>query len=225
MKVIKNNKDYFNIELKTNHTRLLLTILVILVIILLFRRNIHTILEKFIIFSILFVLLLILTKNLIVTLFGSLVIFSLINLNMEYKKTIENFEDLSAASNAASNVASKSSQPTDSKIDLSVEPPVDFGIFNNETVKKSSEGIQDLLKKINGGIELKDEDIKETKDKLNVDSAKYSDDKKPNALKVAQKEAYELIDTVNALKDTISTLSPVLMEGKKLMSLFETLKI
>jgi len=221
MKVIKNNKDYFNIELKTNHTRLLLTILVILVIILLFRRNIHTILEKFIIFSILFVLLLILTKNLIVTLFGSLVIFSLINLNMEYKKTIENFEDLSAASN----VASKSSQPTDSKIDLSVEPPVDFGIFNNETVKKSSEGIQDLLKKINGGIELKDEDIKETKDKLNVDSAKYSDDKKPNALKVAQKEAYELIDTVNALKDTISTLSPVLMEGKKLMSLFETLKI
>jgi hypothetical protein len=221
MKVIKNNKDYFNIELKTNHTRLLLTILVILVIILLFRRNIHTILEKLIIFSILFVLLLILTKNLIVTLFGSLVIFSLINLNMEYKKTIENFEDL----NELSNVASKSSQPTDSKIDLSVEPPVDFGIFNNETVKKSSEGIQDLLKKINGGIELKDEDIKETKDKLNVDSTKYSDDKKPNALKVAQKEAYELIDTVNALKDTISTLSPVLMEGKKLMSLFETLKI
>lgn len=214
MKVIKNNKDYFNIELKTNHTRLLLTILVILVIILLFRRNIHTILEKFIIFLILFVLLLILTKNLIVTLFGSLVIFSLINLNMEYKKTIENFEDLN-----------EKAEITDKKIDLSVEPPVDFGIFNNETVKKSSEGIQDLLKKINGGIELKDEDIKETKDKLNVDSTKYSDDKKPNALKVAQKEAYELIDTVNALKDTISTLSPVLMEGKKLMSLFETLKI
>ena len=215
MKVMKNNKDYFNIELKTNHTRLLLTILVILVIILLFRRNIHTILEKLIIFSILFVLLLILTKNLIVTLFGSLVIFSLINLNMEYKRTIENFEDLNE----------KKAEITDKKIDLSVEPPVDFGIFNNETVKKSGDNIQELLKKINGGIELKDEDIKETIDKLNVDSAKYSDDKKPNALKAAQKEAYELIDTVNALKDTISTLSPVLMEGKKLMSLFENLKI
>ena len=216
MKVMKNNKDYFNIELKTNHTRLLLTILVILVIILLFRRNIHTILEKLIIFSILFVLLLILTKNLIVTLFGSLVIFSLINLNMEYKRTIENFEDLNE----------KKAEITDKKIDLSVEPPVDFGIFfNNETVKKSGDNIQELLKKINGGIELKDEDTKETKDKLNVDSGKYSDDKKPNALKAAQKEAYELIDTVNALKDTISTLSPVLMEVKKLMSLFENLKI
>jgi len=215
MKVMKNNKDYFNIELKTNHVRLLLTILVILVIILLFRRNIHTVLEKLIIFSILFVLLLILTKNLIVTLFGSLVIFSLINLNMEYKRTIENFEDLNE----------KKTEITDKKIDLSVEPPVDFGIFNNDTVKKSGDGIQELLKKINGGIELKDEDMKETKDKLNVDSKTYSDDKKPNALKAAQKEAYELIDTVNALKDTISTLSPVLMEGKKLMSLFENLKL
>jgi len=218
MKVMKNNKDYFNIELKTNHTRLLLTILVILVIILLFRRNIHTILEKLIIFCILFVLLLILTKNLIVTLFGSLVIFSLINLNMEYKRTIENFEDLNAAPKSIQST-------TDKKIDLSVEPPVDFGIFNNDAVKKSGDNIQDLLKKINGGIELKDEDTKETKDKLNVDSTTYSDDKKPNALKAAQKEAYELIDTVNALKDTISTLSPVLMEGKKLMSLFENLKI
>lgn len=214
---MKNNKDYFNIELKTNHTRLLLTILIILVIILLFRKNIDTILEKLIIFSILFVLLLILTKNFIVTLFGSFVIFSLINLNMEYKKTIENFEDL--------NTTLKSLQPTNSKIDLNVEPPVNFGIFEDSSLKKSTDGIQDLLKKINGGIELKDEDMKETKDKLNVDSLTYSDDKKPNALKAAQKEAYELIDTVNALKDTISTLSPVLMEGKKLMSLFENLKI
>jgi energy-coupling factor transporter transmembrane protein EcfT len=217
MKVMKNNKDYFNIELKTNHTRLLLTILVILVIMLLFRRNIHTIIEKLIIFSILFILLLILTKNFIVTLFGSLIIFLLINLNMEYKRNIENFEDL--------NASSKSLEQSNTKIDLSVEPPVNFGIFEDSSLKKSSDGIQDLLKKINGGIELKDEDMKETKDKLNVDSLTYSDDKKPNALKAAQKEAYELIDTVNALKDTISTLSPVLMEGKKLMSLFENLKL
>ena len=50
-------------------------------------------------------------------------------------------------------------------------------------------------------------------------------DKKPNALKVAQKETYELINTVNALKDTLTTLSPVLLEGKKLMGIFENLKL
>ena len=44
-------------------------------------------------------------------------------------------------------------------------------------------------------------------------------------LKQAQKEAYELIDTVNALKDTVNTLAPVLQEGKKLMGIFENLKL
>ena len=132
---------------------------------------------------------------------------------MEYKKTIENFEDI---------VEKKIEKD---KIDLNVEPPVDFGIFNEEKLKKSTDGIQELIKKINGGIELNDDDTKETSNKLNEDPKKYSNDKKPNALKDAQKEAYELIDTVNALKDTINTLSPVLMEGKKLMSLFENLKI
>jgi hypothetical protein len=39
------------------------------------------------------------------------------------------------------------------------------------------------------------------------------------------KETYELMNTVNALKDTISTLAPVLQEGKKIMSMFENLKI
>ena len=67
-------------------------------------------------------------------------------------------------------------------------------------------------------------DLKET-DKLGIDTDKYSDDKKPNALKQAQKEAYQLIDTVNALKDTVNTLAPVLSEGKKLMDIFQNLKI
>ena len=93
-----------------------------------------------------------------------------------------------------------------------------------EEVKKSKEGIQELLKKINGGIKLNEEDLKET-NPLNIDLEKYSDDKTPNALKIAQKETYELINTDNALKDTITTLAPVLEEGKKLMNMFENIKI
>jgi hypothetical protein len=201
------NIDNFNIELQNKEVRILLTIVIILVIILLFRKNFTTTIEKIVVFFIIFLLFLIISKNLIITFIGSCLIFLLINLIIKYRDTIENFEDI--------------------KIDpstINTEIPFDKNIFESDDFKKSSDSIQELLKKVNGGIELKDDDVKET-NILNIDVTKYSDDKKPNALKDAQKETYELINTVNALKDTISTLAPVLQEGKKLMNIFENLKI
>ena len=205
----KNNSlDNFNINLENKEIRILLTIVIILVIILLFRKQFSTIIERILVFGIIFLLFIIITKNLIVTFIGTCLIFLLVNLIIKYRNTIENFEDL--------------------KINPSTivdEPSFDKNIFESDEFKKSSDGIQELLKKINGGIELKDDDLKETTKPLNLDIKKYSDDKKPNALKDAQKETYELINTVDALKDTISTLAPILQEGKKLMNIFENLKI
>jgi len=200
--------DNFNIKLENKEIRILLTIVIILVIILLFRKQFSTIIERILVFGIIFLLFIIITKNLIVTFIGTCLIFLLVNLIIKYRNTIENFEDL--------------------KINPSTivdEPSFDKNIFESDEFKKSSDGIQELLKKINGGIELKDDDLKETTKPLNLDVKKYSDDKKPNALKDAQKETYELINTVNALKDTISTLAPVLQEGEKLMNIFESLKL
>jgi hypothetical protein len=191
----------FTLELNKNETRILLTVVIVLIIALLFRKSFHNIIEKIIVFAILFLLFLVITKNIVVTFIGTCIIFLLVNLIINYQNTIENFEDQKGA-----------------------EPAFDMNIFNKDDVKKSSDSIQDLLKKINGGIELKEDDIKET-DELKIDVLKYGDDKKPNALKDAQKETYELINTVNALKDTITTLAPVLQEGKKLMNIFENLKI
>ena len=90
--------------------------------------------------------------------------------------------------------------------------------------KKASENIKDLLKKANGEIKLTDDDLKESKP-LGINTNELSNDKKPNALRDAQKETYELINTVNTLKDTLLTLSPVLSEGKKLMNMFESVKL
>ena len=205
----KNNSlDNFNIKLENKEIRILLTIVIILVIILLFRKQFSTIIERMIVFGIIFLLFIIITKNLIVTFIGTCLIFLLVNLIIKYRNTIENFEDL--------------------KINPSTivdEPSFDKNIFESDEFKKSSDGIQELLKKINGGIELKDDDLKETTNPLNLDVKKYSNDKKPNALKDAQKETYELINTLDALKDTVSTLAPILQEGKKLMNIFENLKI
>jgi len=204
------NLDYFNLELNEKETRVILTIIVILVIILLFRKHFNSITERIIVFSIIFLLFLIISKNLVATFIGSAIIFLLINLIIGYRTTIENFEDIKTDAVFSAHADS--------------EPAFDKNIFDTPDFKESSDGIQELLKKINGGIELKEDDIKET-GILNIDTQKYSDDKKPNALKVAQKETYELINTVNALKDTLTTLSPVLLEGKKLMGIFENLKL
>jgi superfamily II RNA helicase len=125
---------------------------------------------------------------------------------MQYSNTIEKFQDLDKES-----------------------PKIDLNILNDkkddDKLKESKEGLAKLLKQVNGGIKLTENDLKETTDPINVDIKKYSDDNTPNALKIAQKETYELMNTVSALKDTITTLAPVLQEGKKLMNMFENIKL
>jgi hypothetical protein len=239
-----HNIDYFNIELQNNEIRVFLTIVIILVIILLFRKKFSNFIERIIVFTIIFLLFLVITKNLIITFIGTCLIFLLVNLIIKYRDTIEKFEDLKVepiandgklldtdifkeSSGGIQKILSDITGGLDKRVDpstITTEPEFDKNIFENDVFKKSSEGIQELLKQVNGGIELKDDDLTET-DILNIDVGKYNNDKKPNALKDAQKETYELINTVNALKDTISTLAPVLKEGKKLMSIFENLKI
>ena len=240
---MKNKKtlDGFNIDLNNKQIRILLIIIIILVVILLFRKKFNSTIEKIIVFSILFLLFLIISRNLIITFFGSCLIFLLVNLIIQYRNTVENFEDLNDKSNKKSDDSSintdlssamdllKSSDGLKSVLEKSKdlksgEPEFDINLFNSPDFTKSADGIQSLLKKVNGGISLTEHDTKET-DKLGVDTSKYSDDNKHNSLKKAQKEAYELIDSVNALKDTITTLAPVLQEGKKLMNIFENLKI
>ena len=204
-RINKANLDYFNLNIGVNETRILITIVIILIIILLFRKKYSITVEKIIVFSTLFLLFLIITKNIVVTLISASIIFLLVNLIMKYRYTIEKFDSIKNLEKEA--------------------PVIDLNnIFSNDVVKKSGENIQELLKQINGGIELKDSDTIETGE-IKVDVNKYNDDKKPNALKDSQKEAYELINTVSALKDTITTLAPVLSEGRKIMDLFQSLKI
>ena len=169
----------------------------------------RSLLEKCLVFIILFLIFLIISKNYLISFIGSIIIFLLINLLMNYKNTIENFQDTIL------------DEEQNIKSDL---PDFSKNVFANPNVVAASENIQNLLKTVNGGIELKEDDLKESSP-LNISLEKYSNDNKPNALKQAQIETYQLIDTVSALKDTITTLSPVLEEGKKLMSMFESFKI
>jgi hypothetical protein len=214
--------DYYNINLKSNELRIILIIIVILIITLIFRKSINNLLERIIVFSIIFFLFLIISKNILITIIGTLLIFLIVNLTINYKTTIENFQDMD-----------EKIETKDTKIDSDSiknivnelsEPGFTENIFQDDKLNKSKDGIKKLLDQINGGIELKDDDLKETK-KLDVDHTPYSDDKNSSPLKKAQKEAFELIDTVSALNDTITSLAPILTEGKKLMGMFQNIQI
>ena len=218
----KNNKLYdinsYNIKFTKNNIRYLLGLIILLLLILLFIRS------KIILFMIIFLMIIVLSKNLLISVIISIILFLLINLLIQYKNTLEDFQNNEEKETSDNNTENKKDKSSNVKDIAGGAPIIDKGIFENDDFKKASNGIKDLLKTVNGGIELKDDDLKET-DKLNINTDKYSDDKKPNALKQAQKEAYELINTVNALKDTVSSLSPVLTEGKKLMDIFQNLKL
>lgn len=94
---------------------------------------------------------------------------------------------------------------------------------NDKDVQKAAEGIKELVKKLNGGIAIQKSDLQETKP-LGVDTSNFKDESKNTALQQAQKETYQLIDSVSALKDTIITLTPVLSQGKEIMNMFQSLK-
>ena len=157
------NLDNFNLKLNDKEIRFILTLIIIFVIILLFRKKFNYIFERFIVFTILFLLFLVITKNLIVTFIGSSIIFLLVNLiigyrdtldNIVYKSnTVENFEDLDKTND------NTISSPTLTNNKDIKEDEYDKKIFERDDFKKASGGIQDLLKQINGGIELKESDI------------------------------------------------------------------
>jgi hypothetical protein len=220
------NIDKFNLKLTKENNRYLLGLVILLILILLFIKNYDNIKTKILVFMTIFIMIIIISKNLIISILISLILFLLVNLLITYKSTLEKFQNENVESDTDTKTDTKTDKPEEMNIKhvANTEPSFDKNIFESDVFKQSTSGIQDLLKKVNGGIELKEDDLKET-EKLGVDISKYNDDKKPNALKQAQKDAYELIDTVNALKDTVNTLAPVLSEGKKLMDIFQNLKL
>ena len=234
--MVKNTKliniDNYNLKLTKVHSRYLIGLVVLLLLILVFINNYDTniinknyIIERVLVFMIIFILTVILSKNFIISVVVSIILFLLINLLMTYRYTMENYQNESTDIDKKEDGIDKDKKTEINLSDIAkIEPAFDKNIFDTDSFKQSTMGIQDLLKKVNGGIELKEDDLKET-DKLGVDTKKYGDDKNMNPLKHAQKEAYELIDTVNALKDTVNTLAPVLSEGRKLMDIFQNLKL
>ena len=224
----KNNKfinitEKYYIKYDKNKKIILISIIVILLLLLIFKKHINygPIIEKIYVFLLIFSIVYLISNKLKYSILISAILFLVINLMINNTNFVERFE-------GAKDSDSKSSTETNTKTDTNISSPAkvvtELDKIMTPEAKKATSNIQELLKKANGGIALETDDLKETTP-LGVETSKYSNDKTPNALKDAQKETYALIDTVSTLKDTIESLSQVLKEGKKLMEMFESLKI
>jgi hypothetical protein len=192
------------------------------------------IVEKIILFALLFLLFLVISENLLITIFLSLFIFLIINLLMLYQRKMKRSLELRKQSQIMErfdNDIEKDEKKEESenggakmaKI-LMGSADINLDLLKKDKTMPSGETVAELAKKMNGGIELKSSDLEETKP-LGIDVKDYANDKKPSAMREAQRETYELINTVNTLKETLTTLSPILQEGKKLMEVFESFRI
>ena len=251
----KEIKFNFNIEkYNTNYslcTQRWFFIIVILLTLLLiikkssyFKNMSNLFIERILLFFILLFLLLILTRNTVYSFIGTIILFLLFNLLLMYSNKINKikvneknnyFESFQNENNTENNTEEENDDEEDKSTTKKISredfksalEKIDTNIVeyqNDKDVKNAAEGIQGLLQKLNGGIEIKKSDLQETKP-LNIDTATYKNEKKNNSLQKAQKETYELINSVSALKDTLTTLSPVLSQGKEIMGLFENLKL
>jgi len=201
--LLKVNKlSNFEVVFAKDQQRIIIAVIIVLLIILLFRQKIYYLIEKIIIIGILFLLILVITKNLMISIIGAIILFLIINIAMSYTKKVEQFK-LERFDNPGSDEKKE-----------------------HMSSSSSADGLAQVMKQLQNSPSSI-EDFKETSkdDKLTPILEKYSDDNIPTPVRKAQMETFQLIDTIKVLKDTLETFTPVLAEGKKIMSLFESMKI
>jgi len=112
----------------------------------------------------------------------------------------------------------------------------DVDHHSKEEKNKRISYLKEVIKKLEGGIALKEDDLYEKNDIKDFDfteskvTEKEDEDRKKKPLKEykpfeAQKETFELINTVKQLKETVATLAPILKQGKSILSSLEALKV
>ncbi len=226
--IIDINK--YNIKLSDKNKLSLYALIIFCMIVLLFRKKLTINVERVLLFIILLSLLLTITKNWVISLITSTILFLLLNLYINTQVNddyYEKFDNSNTNDEIKKKLESKKEELT-KKIDSSdfinniTEKMKEYQ--NDKDIQKAANGLQNLLTQIDGGIEIKKSDKEETS-KLNVDSEEFKDEDKPDPMKKAQKETYELINMVESLKNTMETLAPVLTQGKEIMNMFENFKM
>ena len=212
----------YNIKLTNNNKNSLYILTIFCVIALLFRNKFNINVERVLLFILLLSLLLVISKNWVINL--------LLNTQIRRSLYVEKFNnsDKEDKKEEVKNKIEEKKEELKKKIDSSdflnelTTKMQDYS--NNKDIKAAANGLNGLLNQLDGGIPIKSSDKKETK-QLDVSTEEYENEEKFDPMKRAQKETYELINMVDALKNTMETLAPVLSQGKEIMNMFENFKM
>ena len=189
--------------MKSKYSHLTIPIALLLIVVLLFEGNLNNILKYLFTFLLLLTINYMITKNINFSIMLSFTMSVILYyIDKDNKTTYERFEN------------------TEEDEDLEKEKI------------KGEKGLNEILEKLDNGIALESDDLKEHND---IDDESFHDKKDDNNIKgkkikdytpqQAQKETFKLIDTVKQLNHTIQALGPTLKEGKAILSSFESLKI
>lgn len=220
------NISFGSIKLDKDLKMGLIVIILLLIFGLLIKNIISEIIQKVFTFFIIFTISILLTKNAVVSIIVSIILYFIIQSIMDSSFKMEKFK------NEKDDEDEEDKKKKNENIDQEPITEKEIGDLDSATqsleiddISKATQGLEKLGKMLNGKIQLKDEDKEETKP-LNIDfrNTKYSEDK-DTPLSKAQKETYELLNTVKGLEDTIKTLSPVLKEGKRIMDIYQSLNM
>ena len=105
-----------------------------------------------------------------------------------------------------------------------------------KATKKRVSYLKNMIKKLEGGVALTKEDLEEKNEIADYDfkKSRVSDDEDEKAKdknmedltpREAQRETFQLINTVKQLKSTVNELAPLLKEGKNILSTLGALKV
>lgn len=215
----------------------LITLFVILLIGLLLKNIISEFIQTLFVFGLIFVFGLLWTKNIVISIVLTCIIYVIWdwvsknyfkqegfkNKNKKKKELKEEEDEEDEDKDKEEDEGEDFENLEDTNKNLVNEPVSEVESSDMDIAAKNLEQFGEML---DGKIEIKSGDKRESKP-LNIDfrNTKYTEEPTKYSFAKAQKETYELMNTMKTLQDTIKTMSPLLAEGQKVMSMFDNFKV
>ena len=170
------NINKYNIKLNDTYKLILYGIIALCFILLLLKKNLNIYIEKLNLFVLILSLIIIITKNLFVSILTSIILFLILNLlfNLNKKKNnykIESFSNNETSQNNSDNLKEKLEEKKDELmkklessnfLDNITKQMQD--LQSSDKAKNAVDGLNDLLAQLDGGIKINDSDKKEMQD-------------------------------------------------------------
>ena len=217
-------------------------IIILLILLCLFDSFNYQVISDILSFTIIFILAETMIKNIYYSLFVSLIIFLLLRSSItKYNHQYENFENEDNDNTEKSKESSKNDDDDTTKKSNNNQIDLVNNLNLNNVKGNLNSNLENMIKTLSGDsnpIKLSDNDNNEKNDLddnyESVLKGAVKAEHNPSSIEnknsselspfQAQKETFELINTVQQLSETVKTLGPVLQQGRQVLDLYKHFK-